>query len=341
MVRTHGVSTVRMRSAFTLIELLVVVAILALLIEILLPSLAHARELSKRTIGGTRLKAVGQLVALYANEWNDVPPVGVRSFYGNTIGGSGTSGSGNMVRYMFKVTFTTVGNQPLWRWGAPLVLSNSTSGSNFLPTSPVALQAIWVSPGPNVENIFNAPLYGSPNSGTLWAHLQNKNAGGTKCFGFGSYFNFLQDPGNSVTPVFYQDAGATVLDDRFDSIRGSRGKFSQYASNQLIMQDQLYQDTVASGGFFTANFVRRPGGYVQETWGADGSKPLGAALGLASGAHAYSTGYYTVNSEADVAGANALTADGAVTWSRAGDMDKVYYVAPGTSDVRTLYLLKR
>lgn len=117
MVPAHGLSPVRMRSAFTLIELLVVVAILALLIAILLPSLAHARELSKRTIGGTRLKAVGQMIALYASDWNDSPPVGVRSFYGNTIGGSGTAGSGNMVRYMFKVTFTTVGNQRLWRWG--------------------------------------------------------------------------------------------------------------------------------------------------------------------------------------------------------------------------------
>lgn len=203
----------------------------------------------------------------------------------------------------------------------------------------MGLQAIWVSPGPNVDSIFYKTS-GNTGGKILWDHLYNKNAGGTKAFGFGSYFYFLQDPGNTGTPVFYRDSGATILDPRFDAIGGSRGKFSQYAPTQVIMQDQLYQDTAASGGFFTANFVRRPGGYVQETWSATQNDPLGVAFGLASGAHAYANGYFTVGDERDVAGANGLTADGAVTWTNPGDMDKVYYVAPGTAEVRTLYLLK-
>jgi len=56
------------RSGFTLIELLVVVAIIALLISILLPSLARARELSKRTVCASNMKGIGTGFYTYANE---------------------------------------------------------------------------------------------------------------------------------------------------------------------------------------------------------------------------------------------------------------------------------
>ena len=58
----------RRNRGFTLVELLVVIAIIALLIAILLPSLARARELAKRTVCGTQLKAVGGAATMYAND---------------------------------------------------------------------------------------------------------------------------------------------------------------------------------------------------------------------------------------------------------------------------------
>jgi len=49
----------------------VVIAIIALLISILLPSLSRARELSKRLVCGSNLKGIGTSAKIYANDNND------------------------------------------------------------------------------------------------------------------------------------------------------------------------------------------------------------------------------------------------------------------------------
>lgn len=65
----------RKKSGFTLIELLVVVAIIALLIAILLPSLARARELAKRTACAANVSGMGKGLYTYATENADMYPL--------------------------------------------------------------------------------------------------------------------------------------------------------------------------------------------------------------------------------------------------------------------------
>jgi prepilin-type processing-associated H-X9-DG protein/prepilin-type N-terminal cleavage/methylation domain-containing protein len=63
------------RTSFTLIELLVVVAIIALLIAILLPSLAKARALGKAVSCQSNLRQVGLGLQTYGQSNNDFFPV--------------------------------------------------------------------------------------------------------------------------------------------------------------------------------------------------------------------------------------------------------------------------
>jgi prepilin-type N-terminal cleavage/methylation domain-containing protein len=58
----------RKKSGFTLIELLVVVAIIALLISILLPSISRAKELAQRAVCAANLRGIGQGFYIYAND---------------------------------------------------------------------------------------------------------------------------------------------------------------------------------------------------------------------------------------------------------------------------------
>jgi prepilin-type N-terminal cleavage/methylation domain-containing protein/prepilin-type processing-associated H-X9-DG protein len=73
------------RFAFTLIELLVVVAIIALLISILLPSLSRARELSKRTVCLANIRGIGQGMHIYAQDGDVFPMYAGPSSQGRVI----------------------------------------------------------------------------------------------------------------------------------------------------------------------------------------------------------------------------------------------------------------
>ncbi len=88
------------RNGFTLIELLVVVAIIAVLVAMLLPALAQARDMSKRATCGANWRQVGVYCQMYQQASND------RMMPGNVISievldyGNGPVGFGLLKPYL-------------------------------------------------------------------------------------------------------------------------------------------------------------------------------------------------------------------------------------------------
>jgi prepilin-type N-terminal cleavage/methylation domain-containing protein len=72
------------RPAFTLIEVLVVVAIIALLLAILMPSLARAREMTKITLCQANMKQIAIMTTEYQADFKEYVPI-LYNYYANGV----------------------------------------------------------------------------------------------------------------------------------------------------------------------------------------------------------------------------------------------------------------
>jgi len=142
------------RRGFTLIELLVVVAIIALLMALLLPSLGRARQQAKTVRCAAQLRGVGQMVSIYASQYNDALPTAQTTAYesgGNLVAfdpPSGPKPSGNAWDASFievlgasgTIDVGTYWYNSSYKWGANCALTQPKLSSRNIFQCPDAAQ---------------------------------------------------------------------------------------------------------------------------------------------------------------------------------------------------------
>jgi prepilin-type N-terminal cleavage/methylation domain-containing protein len=129
---------VKRSKAFTLIELLVVVAIIALLISILLPSLSRARELSKRTVCMANLRGIGQAFYIYAQDDPSVFPAIAQTTGGTSGQAEGACQVFNSQDRTSEPSTTGVPSPTVDLWA--VVKANNTTPKQFICPSTTDVQ---------------------------------------------------------------------------------------------------------------------------------------------------------------------------------------------------------
>jgi prepilin-type N-terminal cleavage/methylation domain-containing protein len=178
----------QMRKGFTLIELLVVVAIIALLISILLPSLGRARELANRSACAANIKGILTSMAVYGNENNDVLPLGGTMTVATTVWNNALNTAALSTATTSSVALQSMHNQavgdtsatnkilnPLWM----MVLTQQVSPKSFLCKSDPSASstAASVTDGSGYNLYFRTATEVSYSIAYPWAYSANTGAG--------------------------------------------------------------------------------------------------------------------------------------------------------------------
>lgn len=160
------------RTGFTLIELLVVVAIIALLISILIPSLQSAKEQGKRAKCLANMKNLAQAIHGYAGEDNKEHAMPVQRAFADPT----TPSSFTAPEYLFLTWWTWGGRDGIvpWQVGSPnpngyvreLNEQNQPQSGNFhwkVYAAKYRPLNNYVYPSINDNDRFNMPLFNCPS----------------------------------------------------------------------------------------------------------------------------------------------------------------------------------
>ncbi|QNN23347.1 DUF1559 domain-containing protein [Planctomycetales bacterium ZRK34] len=135
------------RRGFTLIELLIVVAIIALLIAILMPTLRNAKEAAKRVVCAAHLKNIGLAMHYYADDHRrHIPPSGNAGQYVAATTSWIQAAAGQMESYGVLHPYL---NEPTL-YGCPSAESAGYApsyGTTFPARTPEALEKEWQGAG--------------------------------------------------------------------------------------------------------------------------------------------------------------------------------------------------
>jgi prepilin-type N-terminal cleavage/methylation domain-containing protein len=214
---------VKKSRAFTLIELLVVVAIIALLISILLPSLSRARELSKRTMCAANERGVGQAFYIYAQDDPGFFPA---------IAQTSTNPEGS-VHFFFGLDRTTqpstsgVPSPTVDMWA--VVRANNTTPKQFIcPSTPDVGD-----PAQDTSTYFDFYKAGNLSYGYQYQHSPKKRIVGTSSE---PTYPVLAD-GNPWVKGGLAAAGADITDDRNKSGHGNSFNHTNREGQNVLFQD--------------------------------------------------------------------------------------------------------
>lgn len=218
-------------TGFTLIELLVVISIIALLVAILLPALASAREQARRTICSSNLRQIYTGLAMYDLDFKTLPE-GKGTQPNSIVRGASTLKSeyGISVKMTECPSSDTAASGIRFDWGRDFTASQ------------IGDLTYWYMAGPGGHPRF--PKWQGWHSNDY----PNRAAGFIPAISFTKPYNFPLDGGPTVPPTSFLDPTAPSLMPMMTDISYIGSSLPASVSNLPNFSNHLRPDSQGAGG---------------------------------------------------------------------------------------------